>query len=366
MKFHIRPAFFVDSEENTGYPLTRTLALLRAVETSGNLRVACESLSLSYRRAWDVLMEAEKVLGGAVVDMNRGKGTVLTELGRRLVWADKLIHARFDPLLDSMSMEVESEIQSAIRRVESPLKIFASHGFAVAALNAHLQRNHAPIELSYRGSLEALRALERNTCDVAGFHVPMGEFEEAVFEQFRDAFKPSQVMINIASRRQGLMVRKNNPKNIWAIRDLLRPDVIMVNRQQGSGTRVILDLLLQREGISGQRIAGFESVELTHAAIAAYVASGKADVGLGVETAARQFDLDFVPLLSERYFFICEKQTLEDPRFAEALAFLHSAPFRAQISALPGYDPGQTGTILTCEEAFPNYTVWPKRDATSR
>jgi molybdate-binding protein len=82
------------------------------------------------------------------------------------------------------------------------------------------------------------------------------------------------------------MVPKDNPKGIWTVQDLLRPGIVIVNRQQGSGTRVILDLLLKLEGNSGQQIAGFKSVELTHAAIAAYVSSCKADVGLGVETAA--------------------------------------------------------------------------------
>lgn len=353
MKLRIRPAFFAEGVGAKPYPLGRVLALLLEIEGSGNLRTACATLSVSYRRAWDLLAEMEGILGGAVVDMTRGKGTTLTELGRRLLWADKLIHARFDPLLDSMAMEIDSEIQGAIRRVENNLKIYASHGFAVAALNAYLQRTFAPVEISYRGSFEGLRALHRGACDLAGFHVPVGEFEAPVFERLRELFKPSHVVINVATRRQGLMVPKGNPKNLWAIQDLLRPGVIIVNRQQGSGTRVILDLLLKREGNGGPQIAGFESVELTHAAIAAYVASGKADAGLGVETAARQFDLDFVPILTERYFFLCEKATLIDPRFEATLAFLQTAQFRAEISKLPGYDASATGVVASLTDTFP-------------
>ncbi|MFC4931870.1 substrate-binding domain-containing protein [Massilia sp. GCM10023247] len=353
MKLRIRPSFYIEQDDAKPYPLERALALLREIDNTGNLRAACAAVGVSYRGAWDVLAGLEQLLGGAVVDMARGKGSTLTELGKRLVWAERLTHARFDPLLDSMAMEIDSEIQGVLNRVQRQLKIYASHGFAVAALNAHLEQIAVPVELSYRGSVEALRALHRGACDIAGFHVPVGEFEAAVFNQFRDLFKPSQVMINVATRRQGLMVRKGNPKNVWTVRDLLTPGIVLVNRQQGSGTRVILDLLLKREGESGQRVAGFESVELTHAAVAAYVASGKADVGLGVETAARQFDLDFVPLLTERYFFVCEKETLSDPRFGEVLAFLKTVQFKAEVSKLAGYDASTTGVVMDLKDAFP-------------
>ena len=106
------------------------------------------------------------------------------------------------------------------------------------------------------------------------------------------------------------MVRKGNPNQVWNVADLARPEVRFVNRQQGSGTRLVFELLLERAGLRGAQVNGFENVELTHAAVAAYVASGKADSGLGVETAAREFDLDFVPILSERYFLVCDAATL--------------------------------------------------------
>lgn len=353
MKLRIRPRFFIEQEGARAYPLERALTLLREVESHGNLRAACAAVGISYRGAWDLLVDLERLLGGAVVDMTRGKGSTLTELGRRLIWAERLTHARFDPLLDSMAMEIDSEVQGVIHRAHSQLKIYASHGFAVAALNAHLEQIGAPVELSYRGSVEALRALHRGACDIAGFHVPMGDFEAPVLHEFKGLFKPSHAIVNVATRRQGIMVRKGNPREIWTVRDLLRPGLVLVNRQQSSGTRVILELLLKQEGESGQKIAGFESVELTHAAVAAYVASGKADAGLGVETAARQFDLDFVPILTERYFFVCEQDTLTDPRFAPVLAFLKTAQFKAEISKLPGYDASATGAVMALRQAFP-------------
>ena len=153
------------------------------------------------------------------------------------------------------------------------------------------------------------------------------------------------------------MVAKGNPKNIWGIKDLLRPDVQFVNRQQGSGTRLILDLLLQQEGKTGHDINGFENIELTHAAIAAYILCGKAEAGLGVETAARQFDLDFIPILTERYFLICEKKLLLDSRFTPILEVLKTSEFRTEVNKLPGYDVNETGTVMTLRETFPKVPI---------
>ena len=357
MKIEIRPSLFLLSDTAKPFSLVKGLQLLAAVEKGGNLQTASKALSISYRHAWNALAEMEALLGGPVVEMTRGRGSELTPLGKRLVAAEKLIHARVDPLLDSMASEIEAEIQGAISLVRNVLKIYASHGFAIEALNKQLQKKNIPLDLSYRGSLEAMSAFSRGNCDIAGFHVPIGVFEIPVFKHFEPWLKPSHQLINLATRRQGIMVAKGNPKNIWGIKDLLRPDVQFVNRQQGSGTRLILDLLLQQEGKTGRDINGFENIELTHAAIAAYILCGKADAGLGVETAARQFDLDFIPILTERYFLICDKKLLLDSRFTPILEFLKTSEFRTEVNRLPGYDVNETGTVMTLRETFPKVSV---------
>ena len=354
MKIEIRPDLFLRSaEEEHSHSLARSVALLLAIQEKGNLRAACSKLSISYRTGWAALADMEKMIGGAVVEMSRGRGTELTELGQRLVWAEKLIHARLDPLLQSMAIEIDAEIQDALARVRDHLNIFASHDFAIALLGAQLQAREIPLELSYRGSLEAVGALMRGMCDLAGFHVPVGALEPAALRQFENLLRPSQVLVSLATRRQGLIVQRGNPKNIWSVKDLSNPEVLFVNRQPGSGTRIILDLLLGQEGESGRNINGFERVELTHAAIGAYVASGKADAGLGVEMAARQFDLDFVPLVTERYFMLCERRMLADARFKPIHDYLKSSEFRMEVSKLPGYDSSSTGVVMTMQEAFP-------------
>lgn len=352
MKIRISPNLFLVDDASKSHSLVRGLQLLANIEKEGNLQAASNALGISYRHAWNSLTEMEALLGAPVVEMTRGRGSELTALGKKLVGAEKLIHARVGPLLDSMASEIEAEIQGALTHTRNVLKIYASHGFAIEALNKQVHKNGIAVDLSYRGSLEALNALSRGNCDIAGFHVPIGSLEQAVFSQFERLLLARHRIISLATRRQGIMVAKGNPKNIWTINDLMRQDVQFVNRQQGSGTRMILDLLLEQEGKSGRDINGYESIELTHAAVAAYILCGKADAGLGVETAARQFDLEFIPLLSERYLLACSQELLDDPRFAPVLALLQTSEFRMEVNKLPGYDAVDTGRIMEVGEAF--------------
>ncbi len=352
MRIQIHPRLIVSSGPDHKFSLVRGIRLLTAVQNVGNLAAATRNLGMSYRSAWGLIQSLEQELGGPVVIMTKGKGSELTHLGERLVWAQKLIHARFDPLLESMATEVEAEIRQAVLKSRQGLKMFASHGFAIAALNPNLLAQDPPVELSFRGSLEAVSALARGTCDIAGFHIPVGPLEQPVFAHFAHFFKEDHRLVQIATRRQGIMVAKGNPRSVWTLADLQRPELVFVNRQLGSGTRLILDLLLEQENLSSAPIRGFDNVELTHAAVAAYIASGKADAGLGVEAAARQFGLDFVPLVSERYFFLCDQAILQHPQFAPIVSLLQTNEFKSKVNALSGYGAEQTGQILSVRQAF--------------
>jgi molybdate-binding protein len=130
--------------------------------------------------------------------------------------------------------------------------------------------------------------------------------------------------------------------------------VRFINRQPGSGTRFLLDLLLRKNEVDPARVRGYEQCELTHAAVAAFVASGMADVGLGVETPARQFKLDFVPIQTERYFLLCEERSLEAPSMKDMLAIIRSDVFKATVNRLPGYQADEmTGVSTDLKLAFP-------------
>ena len=154
------------------------------------------------------------------------------------------------------------------------------------------------------------------------------------------------MLVYLTGRKQGLFLAKGNPKGVHGLDDLARPDVRFVNRQPGSGTRLLLDLALNSVGIDPDRINGYASTELTHTAIAAFVASGMADAGLGVAPAAHHFGLDFLPIVDEDYYFACDRARLSAQPLASALAVLRSDDFRADVAALEGYDPQHCGEIV--------------------
>lgn len=333
----------------------RTIALLVGVSEHGSLLKACQAMQVSYRHAWQLIREGEKLLGAPLLRMERGRGSRLSPLAEKLVWADRRIAARLSPLLDSLASELQAEIDRAVTNVDSRLRIHASHGFAVEALHESLGRAGVDNELRYCGSSEAVASLAHGACEVAGFHVPQGEFETTGVAHYAQWLKPStQKLVGVATRRLGLMVAKGDPRKIYGIRDLARADLRFINRQQGSGTRFLLDLLLRKEGIDPSRVHGYEQCELTHAAVAAYVASGMADVGFGVETPARMFKLDFVPIQTERYFLLCEERTLQLPAMRSLLAIVGSAEFKTRVNHLPGYQADETtGEILDLRCTFP-------------
>jgi molybdate-binding protein len=234
------------------------------------------------------------------------------------------------------------------------IRMDASHGFAVAALTGYLDKLELPVELRYRTSLDAVAALARRECDLAGFHVPEGEFEEQTARRYLRWLDPERhCLVHICGRQQGLLVAPGNPLAIQDLADLARPGVRFVNRQTGSGTRMLLEMMLERAGIDGETINGWNSAEFTHSAVAAYIASGMADVGIGMRTAAEQFKLGFVPLLRERYFFALHLDALEDSLMAQLLAVLRQPGYHRLVNALPGYDAARTGSIESIQEAFP-------------
>lgn len=351
-KIAIRPEWQI---ERGGRPLLpRVVELLVGIHETGTLAAACGQMGLSYRYAWGLLREGHRTFGVPLVKSARGRGATLTPLGEKLVWADRRIAARLSPLFDSLASELEVEVERALTDAQGILRLQASHGFAVETLRAWFVRHDIPLDLKYRSSYEALAALVGGECDLAGVHVPLGEFQAPVLRHYARWFKPAtQRLVMLATRRQGLMVAPGNPLRIHRLRDLARDDVRFVNRQVGSGTRVLLDLMLRKEGIAPARVHGFDNSEFTHASVAAYVASGMADVGFGVETPAHRFGLEFLPMATERYFFVCDEAWLSSSTMMRVTHELMTPAFRRAINALVGYDGAQCGQSMEIREAFP-------------
>ncbi len=332
------------------------LPLLAALAERGKLTEAAAACGFSYRHAWALLRDWEAFFGAPLVAMARGRGTRLTALGERLLWVERRLRARLGPQLDSLASELEAELAQALSSARPRLRIHASHGFAIAALRELLAGDGAVgVELQYRGSLEALASLAHGGCEVAGFHLPIGELEAEVLGRYTPWLLADAglTLIRLATRTQGLMLAPGNPQSIAGLADLARPGVRFVNRQPSSGTRLLFDQLLERAGIEPGRIRGYRDEEFTHAAVAAYVASGMADAGIGVETAARQLGLDFVPLATERYWLACRREALERPALHTLLETLRSAAFAAALARLPGYDGRGAGELVELAVAFP-------------
>jgi molybdate-binding protein len=278
--------------------------------------------------------------------MERGRGSRLTPLGEKLVWADRRIAARLAPILDTLASELEVEIGHVLPRPEGLLRIHASHGYSIERLIERLREDGIAVERKYVSSAEAAASLHDGACDLAGFHVPLGAFEARAWDAYARWLDPAEHrLVDLTRRHQGLMVAAGNPKKIYGVEDLARPDVRFINRQRGSGTRFLLDCLLEQARVAPDAITGYEHGEYTHAAVAAFVGSGMADVGFGLELPARQFHLDFLPLARERYFLLGRADAMAGPLVSKALAILGTPDFRASLDSLPGYEATHCGEV---------------------
>lgn len=350
----IKPAWIVSSEAGDHFE-PQLFPLLRAIHETGKLTRAVELVEISYRHGWDLLVKWSAIFGSELVTMQRGRGARLTALGEKLLWAEQRTEASLFPQLENIATELNVAIRKSRERAATVLRIHASHGYAVEKLPELVRRHgHAEIDLKYVGSVEALAALNRSACDLAGFHVPLGDLGPMLWEQYARWVKPQQQrIIRMVIRTQGLIVAKGNPLKIKSLHDLARKGIKLVNRQQGSGTRVLLDGLLKSMAIDAGRIQGYDSGEFTHAAVAAFVASGMADVGLGIEPAARQFNLDFCPIIKERYMLTCRTETLAQPAVGELIALLKGPDFAKMIAPVAGYALDSPGEVVTLDKVFP-------------
>ena len=356
MRISIHPAwtFVSDSGEKVDPML---FDLLAAIHDHGKLTLAARHVDLSYRYAWELLERWRRFFGAPLVRKQRGRGATLSALGEKLLWAEQRTDANLFPQLTNIASELNLEIGRALRESRAVLQIRASHGYAVEKLPELMQRHgHAAVDLQYMGSASALASLARSGCDMAGFHVPRGALAPVVWAQYARWLRGRQHrIVRLVTRTQGLMMARGNPRRIESLRDLTRARVRFVNRQSGSGTRLLLDALLAREGVDARRIHGYDSGEFTHAAVAAFVASGMADVGFGVEPAARQFKLAFVPIVGERYFLACRADSLEREPLRELVALLREPAYRAMIEPVPGYALDEPGTIHTVQQAMQGF-----------
>lgn len=352
IRIEIQPHWrFHQSDGSTLDP--QGLNLLQAVHETGKLTEAAARVGYSYRHAWNLLGKWQDFFGSPLIALQRGKGAQLTSLGEKLLRADQRISARLTPQLDNLAGELEIELNRALQATRPGLRIHASHGFAVAALREWLEQDSRwQWELQFRSGVEAMLSLQRQDCDLAGLHVPAGPLGALSMSRIQPWLRPEHRIITFVVRTQGLILAPGNPQQISRLADLQRAGLRFVNREQGSGTRMLLESLLQQARIDNASINGFYNEEYTHAAVAAYVASGMADAGFGVEAAAHMFGLSFIPLAREHYCLLCHEDSLALPAMAALLEVLQHPEFQARIGQLPGYSLSRPGAVLPLAQAL--------------
>jgi molybdate transport repressor ModE-like protein len=312
----------------------RLLPLLREIRSRATLRAAIVPLGMSYRGAWDLLGAQARLLGAPLVRMQRGRGAKLSPLAERLVAADDAARRRLDSLRPHFTVKIDATDGGAAHK----LKIVASHDLLLAEYGTPL------VDLVFRGSLESVRAYARGEADLAGFHLFSGPEEGEVY---RTLLQPRRDrLIRFAEREQGLLLAPGNPHGVRAIADVAKYGLRFINRQRGSGTRQLIDHLLEQSRVDPADVVGYADEEFTHVAVAATIAAGRADAGVGVRAAASRFNLAFVPLGREHYWLVARQRDLDQARMKKLLKALRDGALKRIARRLTGYDVQGAGEIL--------------------
>jgi putative molybdopterin biosynthesis protein len=276
--------------------------------------------------------------------LSRGAGVIMS-----MVRADGIARIRRFSEGVHAGADVEVELLRRPDEIKRTIIAIGSHDLALDLLSNALARRvpGASLASANVGSLGGLLALARDEAHLAGSHLldeASGEYNVSYIR--RHLADRDVVLVHLAGRVQGLVVPPGNPKGITRLDDLARADVLFVNRQRGSGTRVLLDYQLAHLGISPRSVRGYEREEYTHLAVAAQVASGAADTGLAILASARALELDFVPLFSEQYQLVIPRQHYESEQLAPLLEILRGEEFRALVSNLGGYEVANMGAVV--------------------
>jgi molybdate transport repressor ModE-like protein len=316
----------------------RLLLLLNALLETPALGQAAAAAKMSYRAAWGLLRQSQERFGANLVVMERGRGTRLAPFGESLVEMDAAARQALGAVHQSWERRMRQLVSPALSRGGASLRLYASHDLALADWVEHGRR--VPVEVAWYGSEEALAALGRGECDLAGFHAPETWTGRQLSAWLGRWLTPKlHVCVPVMRRQQGLIVARGNPLALRKLSDLVARGARMVNRQRGSGTRQLIDQLLADQGIDGVRIDGYGHEEFTHDAVAATVAGGSADAGFGIMAAAARYDLDFVPLIQERYGFALRHAALTSEAMQAFQRRIAGDTFRNRLAALPGYQP---------------------------
>jgi putative molybdopterin biosynthesis protein len=291
---------------------------------------------------------AARVAGRVVATpLRRGAG-VITSLSRANCM---IVIPRFSEGVRE-GERVRARALRTLEVIERTLLAVGSHDVAIDLLAGRLAARGLDLVSANVGSIAGLATLGVGGTHIAGTHAidpATGIYNDAAVRRYAPGMRVA--LVHFARRAQGLIVAAGNPLGVRSLADVARRRARFVNRQKDAGTRMLLDVLLQREGIAAEAIEGYDRIEFTHTAVAALVADGSADCGLGVLAAARALGCDFIPIAEEPYELAIDASQLEDRRIAALLEELASDELRKDVEALGGYDASRSGDLHVIEPA---------------
>ncbi len=244
---------------------------------------------------------------------------------------------------------VTAELLGPVSSLSDTIVVVGSHDNTLDILADELKARHCHLTLSssHVGSMGGLMALKRGVCHLAGSHLldaEDGSYNISYIKKYLPGIRVR--LVNLVFREQGLIMAPGNPKRIRDIRDLSREDVSFINRQSGSGTRILLDYRLNQCNMDPQAIKGYENEEFTHMSVAVAVLSGTADVGLGIYAAAKALNLDFIPVVTEQYDLVIPEEHFESENIRILIEAINTGRFKKRVEALGGYSTEKTGCLM--------------------
>ncbi len=300
LKYTIKTSLLNNKKE---YNLDPGLRLIDQLDKLENLQAAAKHCNYSYRKAWNILQDLETLFRQPLVSKQRGKGTQLSELGRLLLASSRDNKITFRDSLIDAERKTNLMLESLYKGTQT-LIIFASDSEKLE----YLRQQNLKIELHTDGSGPALSAYAEGKCEIAGFHIGLGAHNKKqvdAYLQYLDS-KHDQ-FIALEHRQQGLISHPDRP--VISLQQIIEQDLTFVNRQQNSGTRNLLNQLLQEQNIQPEQLNGYYHEEHTHLAVASMVSSRQADAGLGIHSAAERLKLQFTPISNELYFLVFKSLT---------------------------------------------------------
>ena len=332
--------------------------LLQAVAQKGSISAAARELNLSYRHVWGELKRWEEVLGHELIVWEKGQSAKLTEFGDKLMWAERQTQARLAPQLEALRADLERTFAVAFDPDAHVLTLYASHDDALPRLREHAASEGLHLDIRFCGSVDAIRALNEGRCTLAGFHTQRSPaLNSHTAKAYKDLLQPGlHKIIGFATRSQGLITAADNPLQLHSLADVVKRQARFVQRSPGTGTRVLLDDLLAQSQLRIQDLNNWPDEEPSHNALAEAIASGRCDVGLGIESTARARGLGFVPLVEEHFHLVCLKSALETPATQALRTLLQEHAWASALEQLPGYACHQSGLVQSLRTLLPWWT----------